>query len=186
MWNKKWLKKGVYVDDLSTVDENADIAVGCFIKNSVIGAATVLPYCIITESKIENGANVGPFTYLRPGCHVCEGAKVGGFVEVKKSKIGPKSKVPHLSYIGDAEIGKGCNIGCGVIFCNYDGKNKYKTIVGDDCFIGANVNLVAPIEIENGAYVAAGSTITKNVLAGQLSIARVRQENKELPDKLKK
>lgn len=180
------MKSGIFVDENSEVSIDAIIEPGCFITNSRIDAgAKVLAYSVVKESIIEAGATVGPFTYLRPGSLVSEGAKVGAFVEVKNSKIGKKSKVPHLSYVGDATVGSGTNIGCGVVFCNYDGKNKFKTTIGDNCFIGANTNLIAPVEVGQGAFIAAGSTVTKEVAAGEFAIARARQENKEMPEKLK-
>lgn len=133
----------------------------------------------VIESEINDGTTVGPFAYLRPGTSLGKNVKIGDFVEVKKSTIGDNSKSSHLAYIGDAEIGKDVNIGCGVVFVNYDGKKKHKTTVGDKAFIGSNSNLVAPVTVQQGGYVACGSTITDTVEEGDLAIARARQVNKK-------
>jgi bifunctional UDP-N-acetylglucosamine pyrophosphorylase/glucosamine-1-phosphate N-acetyltransferase len=128
---------------------------------------------------LRKGAAAGPFARLRPGAELAEGAKIGNFVEVKKSKIGPGSKVSHLSYVGDADVGAGVNIGCGFIACNYDGVNKHKTTIKDGAFVGSGVQAVAPLTIGRDAYVATGSTVNRDVPDGALAIARVKQENKE-------
>ncbi|HOB23115.1 MAG TPA: DapH/DapD/GlmU-related protein, partial [Bacillota bacterium] len=138
---------------------------------------------IVLESVMEEGVSVGPFAYIRPGTIVRQGARVGDFVELKNSTIGPGSKVPHLSYIGDCEIGAGVNIGAGTITCNYDGVHKHRTIIEDGAFIGSNTNLVAPIKVGQNALVGAGSTLTEEVPPGALAIARARQVN--LPKKEK-
>ncbi len=134
---------------------------------------------VCTDSSIDDNTTVGPFAYIRPNCEVGKNVKVGDFVELKKAKIGNNSKASHLTYIGDATVGENVNFGCGCITVNYDGKNKFKTTVEDNAFIGSNVNLIAPITVEKNAKVAAGSTITKNVPSNSLAIGRVRQENKE-------
>ena len=121
---------------------------------------------------------MGPFCHLRPGTILKSGVKVGDFVEIKNSQVGEGSKIPHLSYIGDAEIGCDVNMGAGTIVVNFDGRNKYKTVVADGAFVGCNSNLVAPVTIGRGAFVAAGSTITNDVPAGALSLARARQVDK--------
>ena len=120
---------------------------------------------------------MGPFAYIRPGCEVGNHTRIGDFVELKKAHIGDNTKVSHLTYIGDAEVGERVNFGCGTVIVNYDGYTKSKTVIGDDCFIGCNTNLVAPVKIGDGAYTAAGSTITKDVPAQALGIARERQTN---------
>ena len=130
-------------------------------------------------SEVGSNTTIGPYAHIRPESSLGDGVKIGNFVEVKKSVLGNASKVSHLSYIGDAEVGGNVNIGCGTITVNYDGKNKYKTTIEDDAFVGCNSNLVAPVTIGKGAYVAAGSTITKNVPGEALAIGRARQENKE-------
>ena len=140
-------------------------------KNVIISQATVL------ESSLEPGCVVGPYSYIRPGCQLEEGAKVGGFCEIKNTVIGSGSKVPHLSYLGDTHVGKKANIGAGTITCNYDGQEKHHTTIEDQVFVGSNCNLVAPVEIGAGAYIAAGSTITGDIPPGALGVARSRQRN---------
>jgi len=137
------------------------------------------PYCVLAASTIDDGAQLGPFCHLRPASHVGANAKVGNFVELKKSRIGRGSKVPHLSYVGDTQMGEGVNVGAGTITCNYDGVGKHETVIGDRVFVGTNSSLVAPLTIGEGAYVAAGSVITKNVPPGALAVARGRQETRE-------
>ncbi|MBQ3378486.1 MAG: bifunctional UDP-N-acetylglucosamine diphosphorylase/glucosamine-1-phosphate N-acetyltransferase GlmU [Clostridia bacterium] len=130
------------------------------------------------DSVIGNNVKIGPFSHIRPGCDIADDCKVGAYVELKKAKFGNGTKAPHLSYIGDAELGSGVNFACGCITVNYDGKNKHKTIIKDKAFIGCNVNLVAPVTVEDGAYIAAGSTITDTVPRRALAIARARQSVK--------
>jgi bifunctional UDP-N-acetylglucosamine pyrophosphorylase/glucosamine-1-phosphate N-acetyltransferase len=134
---------------------------------------------VILESTIGEGTTVGPFAYIRPETSIGKNARIGDFVEIKKSTIGDNTKVSHLTYIGDAEVGKNCNFGCGTVVVNYDGQKKYKTIIGDNAFIGCNTNLVAPVEVKDNAYTAAGSTITTEVPEGALAIARAKQVNLE-------
>jgi bifunctional UDP-N-acetylglucosamine pyrophosphorylase/glucosamine-1-phosphate N-acetyltransferase len=148
------------------------------IENSVIGDGVEVESSIIIDSKIDDHTSVGPYAYLRPGSIIGKHVKIGDFVEVKNSTIGDYSKASHLAYIGDAEVGRHVNIGCGVVFVNYDGKGKNKTIVEDYGFIGSNSNLVAPVTIKEHGYVASGSTITKEVPEGALAVARSKQENK--------
>ncbi len=131
------------------------------------------------ESKVGNDTKIGPFSYIRPEGDIGNNVRIGDFVEIKKARIGDKTKISHLTYIGDAIVGKNCNFGCGVVVVNYDGRKKNLTQIGDNAFIGCNVNLVAPIEVERDSYIAAGSTITKNVKEKSLAIARSRQVNLE-------
>lgn len=149
------------------------------IQDSIIGNGVTIQSSVILESYVGENTTVGPFAYIRPESEIGNNARIGDFVEIKKSKIGNNTKVSHLTYIGDAEVGNECNFGCGTVVVNYDGKNKYKTIVGDNAFIGCNVNLVAPVKVEDNTYVAAGSTITKNVPNGALAVARAKQVNKD-------
>ena len=134
--------------------------------------------CIIAESQIDKGAVIGPFAHVRPGCHIAEDAHIGNFVETKKTRVGKGSKANHLTYLGDAEIGAGTNIGAGTITCNYDGVYKHTTVIGDGVFIGSDSALVAPVAIGDGAYVGAGSVITDDVPADALAVGRGRQVNK--------
>jgi bifunctional UDP-N-acetylglucosamine pyrophosphorylase / glucosamine-1-phosphate N-acetyltransferase len=156
------------------------VKTGSVIHDSVLGDEVLIePHCVITMSRVDSQVIAGPFARMRPESHVKGGAKIGNFVELKKSTVGEGSKVPHLSYIGDAKIGAKTNIGAGTITCNYDGFHKYSTIIGNKVFIGTDSALVAPLRIGDGAYVAAGSTITENVPAGALGIARGRQVTKK-------
>ncbi len=145
-------------------------------KKTIIGNnVEILPFTHIENSTLKENVRVGPFSRIRPGSYLEKGSRVGNFVETKKSKVGKNSKINHLSYIGDTTIGKNVNIGAGTITCNYDGKNKNKTIILDDAFIGSNSSLVAPIKIGKRAIVGAGSTITKNVKNKTLSLTRSSQ-----------
>lgn len=150
------------------------------INNSTLGNhILVRPGCILDESHVADNALLGPYSHLRPGSEIGEGAHVGNFVETKKIKLGKGSKANHLTYLGDAEIGAGVNIGAGTITCNYDGVNKHKTIIGDGVFVGSDTTLVAPIRLGNGAYVGAASCLTEDVPDDSLAVARARQMNKE-------
>ena len=149
---------------------------GVWIEDSVLGkGVTVRLSSYISNSIIGDNVTVGPFAHIRPEAEIMDGAKIGNFVEIKKSRIGSGSKVPHLSYIGDAVIGKDVNIGAGTITCNYDGFRKHETVIEDDVFIGSDTMLVAPIKVGRGATTGAGSTITKDVPEGALAIGRARQ-----------
>ncbi|HEY5587061.1 MAG TPA: DapH/DapD/GlmU-related protein [Ruminiclostridium sp.] len=145
------------------------------ISNCNVGNNVEIAYSVAIDSSVGDETHVGPFAYLRPGSIVGSKVKIGDFVEIKKSIIGDRTKISHLTYVGDAEIGKNVNIGCGVVVVNYDGKHKNKTIVGDNSFIGCNTNLISPVVIHNDAYIAAGSTITEDVPENALAIARERQ-----------
>ncbi|MBO8170051.1 MAG: bifunctional UDP-N-acetylglucosamine diphosphorylase/glucosamine-1-phosphate N-acetyltransferase GlmU [Thermoanaerobacteraceae bacterium] len=159
------------------IGENCEIGPDTTIINSSVGSGTVINNSVIKESNIGNNCTIGPFSYLRPGTRLADNVKIGDFVEVKKSVIGKGSKIPHLTYIGDAEIEEQVNVGAGTITCNYDGKNKWKTVLKKGAFIGSNTNLVAPVTVGDNAVVGAGSTITKDVPADSLAVARERQRN---------
>jgi bifunctional UDP-N-acetylglucosamine pyrophosphorylase/glucosamine-1-phosphate N-acetyltransferase len=149
------------------------------IENSTLADhVTVRQGCVITNSRIERGALIGPYSHVRPESEIGEGAHVGNFVETKKAKLGKGSKANHLTYLGDVEIGSGTNIGAGVITCNYDGVNKHRTLIGDGVFVGSDSTLVAPISVGSGAYVAAGSCITEDVPEDALALGRSRQTTK--------
>jgi bifunctional UDP-N-acetylglucosamine pyrophosphorylase/glucosamine-1-phosphate N-acetyltransferase len=150
------------------------------LENATVGdAVVILQSCVIADSQIDKGARIGPLAHLRPGCHIGEAAHIGNFVEAKKTRLGRGSKANHLTYLGDAEIGIGVNIGAGTITCNYDGVGKHKTLIGDRVFIGSDTALVAPVVIGEGAYIGAGSTITRDVPADALAVARAREVIKE-------
>ena len=158
--------------------DGVSIGPNCLLKNCRLAAGTVVEAnSIIEDASVGEACTIGPFARLRPGTELANGAKVGNFVETKKAKIGRGSKVNHLSYIGDAEVGEDVNIGAGTITCNYDGVNKSKTVIGDRAFIGSNSALVAPVEIGAGATVGAGSTITREVSTDELAVARGKQRN---------
>lgn len=170
---------GTVIIGKTVIGEECEIGPNSEIKDCQIGYNTNIRHSVVHDSQIGNQVNIGPFAHIRPASVIDDGVKIGNFVEVKKSKIGKESKASHLSYIGDAEVGNGVNLGCGSITVNYDGKNKYLTKIEDGAFIGCNSNLIAPVTIGEGAYVAAGSTITDDVPGSALSIARARQVNKE-------
>jgi bifunctional UDP-N-acetylglucosamine pyrophosphorylase/glucosamine-1-phosphate N-acetyltransferase len=174
------LHPNVHLEGRTTIGDACEIHSGSRIVDSTVGhRVTVRNYCIITESAVAADAVLGPFAHLRPASDVKEGAHVGNFVELKKTTLGAGSKASHLAYLGDATIGAGVNVGAGVITCNFDGTKKHPTVIKDGAFIGTDSALVAPVTIGEGAYVAAGSTITEDVPPGALGIARGRQVNKE-------
>ncbi len=150
------------------------------IEDCVLGDGVVVRQsCVLEESTVGDGARIGPFAHLRPGSEIGEDAHVGNFVETKKAKLGKGVKASHLTYLGDAEIGEGANIGAGVITCNYDGVHKHTTRIGKGAFVGSDSTLVAPVTVEDGAFIGAGSCITKAVPSGALAIGRARQVNIE-------
>ena len=180
----------VIIEGDCELGDGVEIGAGCILKNTKIAAGTkVQPYSVFDQAVVGEAAQIGPFSRLRPGAVLANEVHIGNFVEVKNSQIGLGSKANHLTYLGDAEVGAGSNIGAGTITCNYDGANKFKTIIGDQVFIGSNSSLVAPITIANGATVGAGSTITRDVAEQCLAVERSKQftkENYQRPQKLKK
>lgn len=198
------LTDGVFIGKDVTIEKGAVIFPGSILtgKTSVealchIGPGTVLYNTEVKkeaslnnvqayESLIGEGADIGPYVHIRPGSNISGGVHLGNFVEVKNSVIGEDTKVSHLTYIGDSDIGKNVNFGCGCVTVNYTGKEKFRTTVGDNCFIGCNTNLIAPVKIGDFGYTAAGSTITEDVPENALGIARARQINKENWVKIKK
>lgn len=169
---------GVFLKGNTTVGENCIIGENTRIEDSVIGNDVEILSSTIEESSVGDGCHIGPYAHLRPNSRLGRNLKIGNFVEVKNSNIGDNSKASHLAYIGDADVGENVNIGCGVVFVNYDGRSKHRTTVDDNAFIGSNSNLVAPVVVKKWGYVAAGSTITDGVEEGDLAIARARQVNK--------
>lgn len=170
---------GNIIEGTTVVGENCVLYSNNRITNSIIGDDVTVENSVVLNSKIGNNTTVGPFAYIRPETTIGDNARIGDFVEIKKSSIGDGTKVSHLTYIGDAEVGEKCNFGCGTVIVNYDGKAKYKTTIGNNVFIGCNTNLVSPVEVEDNTYIAAGSTITEKIPEGSLAIARARQINKE-------
>lgn len=173
------------IEPFTVIKGRTKIGKGCTIgpdselTDSVVGDRVRFWRSAAVEAAIGDGCNIGPFTYLRPHTELKEQVKVGDFVEIKNSCIGKGTKIPHLTYIGDSDVGSGCNIACGTITCNYDGFDKTRSTIGDDVFVGCNVNLVSPVKVEDGAYIAAGSTITRDIPKDALAVAREKQSNKE-------
>ncbi len=161
------------------IGRNCEIGPGSVIDDSRIHDGAAVVYSVVVQSCVGRDARVGPFAHLRPHSVLSEQVRIGNFVEVKKSTIGEAAKVSHLAYVGDAYVGKGANLGAGVVVVNYDGQTKHETTIGDGAFVGCNANLVAPVKIGEDAFVAAGSTITRDVPPGALAVSRARQENKE-------
>ena len=171
---------GVILEGCTSIGEKCIIGPETRIKDSEIGNRVKVDNSVIIESSIGDETVIGPFAYLRPGSTVGKNVKIGDFVEIKNSKIGDGTKAAHLTYIGDADLGEDINLGCGVVFVNYDGSKKYRSTVEDSAFIGCNVNIVSPVKIEKGAYIAAGTTVTKTVPKGALCVGRAKEIN--LPD----
>lgn len=188
---KKYEIKNCKVGNNCKIDKNVKFLGNCIIGNNVvilgdsvienckIGDDVVIKSSYLTESEVENNCTIGPFSHLRKGSFIKQAVKIGAFVEIKNSKIGVNSKVPHFAYVGDAVVGERVNIGCGVVFANYDGKEKRQSVIGNDVFIGCNVNIVAPVKVADKTYICAGTTVTKDTDVGDFVIGRVRQENKK-------
>ncbi|MCW9004629.1 MAG: bifunctional UDP-N-acetylglucosamine diphosphorylase/glucosamine-1-phosphate N-acetyltransferase GlmU, partial [Gammaproteobacteria bacterium] len=174
--NDVFIDVNVILEGEVKIGTGTTIGPNVVIINSTIGEnVTIKANCVIENAVIDNNVDVGPFARLRPDTHLHENSRVGNFVEIKKSEIGRGSKVNHLSYIGDTEMGADVNIGAGTITCNYDGANKHKTIIKDEVFVGSDTQLVAPVTIGKGVTIAAGATITKDVMSNNLVISRVPQ-----------
>jgi bifunctional UDP-N-acetylglucosamine pyrophosphorylase/glucosamine-1-phosphate N-acetyltransferase len=168
----------VLLEGATTIGSACEIRPNVCIQDSRIGdRVTIKSFCVLDGATVANDAVLGPFVHIRPQSEIGEGAKVGNFVELKKTVLGTRSKANHLSYLGDATIGAGVNVGAGTITCNYDGVSKHATVIEDGAFIGSDTQLIAPVTVGTGAYVGAGSSITENVPAGALGIARARQTN---------
>ena len=156
--------------------DNVSIGPNCVIKNCRIDSGTTVnANCVLEDAVVGKDCDIGPFGRLRPGAEMKQGARVGNFVEMKKTVLGVGSKANHLTYLGDAVIGDGVNVGCGTITCNYDGANKHQTVIGDNAFIGSGVELVAPVNIGAGATIGAGSTVSKDAPGGELTLERAKQ-----------
>jgi bifunctional UDP-N-acetylglucosamine pyrophosphorylase / glucosamine-1-phosphate N-acetyltransferase len=165
------------IEGATVIGEGARVGPGCLLSNMTVGAGAELLNAVCRDSAVGPGVTIGPFAYLRPGVSIDADAHIGTYVELKKSHVGAGAKVPHLTYVGDATIGAGANIGAGTIFANYDGAAKHHTEVGENAFVGSNTVLVAPVSVGDGAYTAAGSAISQDVPPGDLGIARGRQHN---------
>ncbi len=163
----------------TVIGENCAIGPNTVIEDSHIGDFCEIVCSYLTQATLQHRVKIGPFAYLRPNAHIKSDAKIGDFCEIKNAVIGEGTKVSHLTYIGDADVGKDCNFGCGSVVANYNGKEKFRSQIGDRAFIGCNTNLVSPVVVGDFGYTAAGSTITQNVPEGALAIARAKQENKQ-------
>ena len=170
--------KGTLIGPCVTIDGKTEIGEGCNIGqnsqvfDSIIGDGSIVISSVIRENKIGNNTSIGPFANLRPGNSIGDNVRIGDFVEIKNSSVGSGTKISHLTYVGDSDLGKNINVGCGVVFVNYDGKQKHRSTVADGVFIGCNVNLVSPVKIAANAYIAAGTTVTTDVTEGCLHIGR--------------
>lgn len=172
------LYPGTVLEGSTAVGEDCVIGPNTRLVDAVIADGTTVESSVVLQSEVGAHSSVGPFAYVRPGSRIGAQVKIGDFVEVKHSVIGDGSKVSHLAYVGDAQVGAGVNVGCGVITVNYDGKQKHRTVIGDNSFVGSNVNLIAPVQVGDGAYLCAGSTITDDVPSDGFAIARNRQVTK--------
>ena len=169
---------GTILRGKTVVGKSCELGPNSYLENAAVGDSCRVLSTVIDSSRLEDNVKIGPMSNVRPNCVIRSGAKIGDFVEIKNSNIGEKTAVAHLTYVGDSDVGSGCNFGCGVVTVNYDGSSKYRTVIGDDVFIGCNTNLVAPVTVGDRAYTAAGSTITADVPPDSLAVARARQVNK--------
>ena len=169
---------GNFIDGQCKIGDNVTLFPDNYIIDSVIENDVTIHSSVIEKSVIRAKTSVGPFARLRPGAEIGSNCKIGNFVEIKNSKIGDKTKISHLAYVGDSEIGCECNIGCGVIFANYNGKTKNKIKIGNHVFVGSNCNLIAPLTIKNDSYICAGTTVTEDVERNDFVIGRCKQINK--------
>ena len=173
------IEPGCMLQGNTVIGENCRIGYNSKLTNMTIKDHVDIEVSVLTDSFVDEGTHVGPFAYVRPNSHIGKNIKVGDFVEIKNANIGDGTKISHLTYIGDADVGEGVNFGCGTVVVNCDGEKKHRSTIGNHAFIGCNTNLVSPVVVEDNAYTAAGSTITRNVPENSLAIARVKQENKE-------
>ena len=171
--------QGTILRGNTVIGKDCTIGPNCLIENCEVGNKTVLNSVQAYESKIDDGVKIGPFVHIRPDSHIKSGVKIGDFVEVKNSTIGEKTSISHLTYVGDSDVGSNVNFGCGVVTVNYNGEKKFRTTIEDNAFIGCNTNLISPVKIGNGAYTAAGTTVTKDVPDGALAIERGELHFKE-------
>lgn len=173
------LYPNVVLEGDTVIGKDCSIGMGSHVKDSWVGDCVSIDHSVIKDSRIGRGTSVGPFAYLRPGSDIGENCKIGDFVEVKNSTIGDGSKSSHLAYIGDSDLGKAVNVGCGVVFVNYDGKNKFRSTVEDGAFIGCNANIVSPVNIGEKAYIGAGTTVRKDIKSKSLTVEKGKTITKD-------
>ena len=172
------LLPGTILRGNTVIGENCEIGPNAVVRDCLVGDGSVVNASQVYESRLGRDVHVGPFAHIRPRCKVGDGCKVGAYVEIKNAVFGPGTKMSHLTYVGDADVGAGVNFGCGTITSNYDGFKKHRTVIGENVFVGCNTNLVPPVTVGDGAYIAAGTTVTRDVEPDALAIGRTRQENK--------
>ena len=172
------LLPGTILRGKTVIGENCTIGPNVMLTDTEVETDCLINAAQVEESIIRKGCQIGPYTHIRPHCDVGEGSKIGAFVQLKNCNLGKGTKMAHLTYVGDADVGERVNFGCGTVTCNYDGNAKFRTTIGNDCFVGCNTNLVAPVTLADGVYTAAGSTVTRDVEADAPVIARARQEVK--------
>ena len=172
------LLPGTILRGKTVVGENCTVGPNVMLTDTTVEDDATINCAQVEESVIRKGCEIGPYTHIRPHCDVGEGSKIGAFVQLKNCNLGKGTKMAHLTYVGDADVGERVNFGCGTVTCNYDGNAKFRTTIGNDCFVGCNTNLVAPVTLADGVYTAAGSTVTHDVEADALVIARARQSVK--------
>ena len=172
------LLPGTILRGRTVVGENCTIGPNVMLTDTTVEDNVTINTAQVEESTIRTGCEIGPYTHIRPHCDVGEGSKIGAFVQLKNCNLGKGTKMAHLTYVGDADVGERVNFGCGTVTCNYDGNAKFRTTIGNDCFVGCNTNLVAPVTLADGVYTAAGSTVTQDVEQDALVIARSRQQVK--------
>ena len=172
------LLPGTILRGKTVVGENCTTGPNVMLTDTTVEEDVTINSAQVEESVIRKGCEIGPYTHIRPHCDVGEGSKIGAFVQLKNCNLGKGTKMAHLTYVGDADVGERVNFGCGTVTCNYDGNAKFRTTIGNDCFVGCNTNLVAPVTLADGVYTAAGSTVTHDVEADALVIARARQSVK--------
>lgn len=173
------IHRGTIIKGDTVIGDNCEIGPDTLLDQCVVGDNTKILMCVCEKSEIGSGVTMGPYSHLRPSSVIKDTVHIGNFCEVKNSTVGEGTKIGHLTYVGDTDCGKNVNFGCGVVTANYDGKNKFRTVIGDNCFIGSNTNLVAPVTLGDNSLTAAGSTVTDGVPEGAMAIARARQVNKE-------
>ena len=166
---------GCSIEGANILEKNVEISHNAVLKDMIVRYGSKIDFSVAEDSVVGSNCIIGPFARIRPNCSIGDNVKIGNFVEIKNSSIGSGTKISHLAYVGDATIGKNCNIGCGVIFANYNGREKNKIVIGDNCFIGSNCNLIAPLRIADNTYICAGTTVTKDTKEYDFVIGRARE-----------